>query len=69
MAAWGEVLRHTEFSRITDTGDIAKYHRYLVRTAKGTTITVDIPDSANTKEQVAAILKEKALAQDSIMTL
>ena len=69
MAKWGEVTRISEMSRLTAEGEVVKFYRHSVRTAKGASITVDIDEENFTAEKAEPILKAKAEAADKILSL
>lgn len=69
MAKWGEVISVTQYPKPLEGGEIGFFYRYLIKTAKGARIAVEIPEVLNTPEEATKILQSRAAEQDRILSL
>lgn len=67
MAKEYKVLRIDELTRVGDMGKLEKYYRHTIKTAGGTTLSVDIDERDFTPDKAAKILTDKAVSADKIL--
>jgi len=67
MAAEYKVLKIDEMTRIGELGEVEKYYRHQIKTAKGVVLTVNIGERDFTPEKAAPILLKVAQSADKIM--
>ena len=69
MAKWGRIIGVVEIPRVGRAGELEKWYRYTVETAKGITFTQEVPEADTTPERLEPILQAKAERLDKGLTL